>query len=212
MNPSITAPGLFFLAGLAFTLICGLVMSAKALGDKRDRFFAAPRGDKNQAARYSLTWGMAPWKKETAYRHWPTYVAGIGFHAGIFLGFAWTVVHILSFPLPAWTRQFSALALGLAALLGLAIFVKRLALAKMRALSNPDDYFSNLLVTTFLILSALALHRTRLVPLLLIWTGIMFFYLPLGKLRHALFFVPTRVLLGRYFGSRGTWPKARSVS
>ncbi len=32
---------------------------------------------------------------------------------------------------------------------GIGIFVKRVVIGKMRSLSNPDDYLSNLLVTLF---------------------------------------------------------------
>ena len=211
MKISLTSYHWFFLAGLAFVLFHLIYKTLRVLSDKRDRIYAEPLGDANKASLYSLTFGMSPFKKETAYLHWPTYIAGIGFHASTFLGFAWLILHLIQVTLPQWINYTSIAIFVLGALFGAGILVKRLVQKKMRMVSNPDDYFSNLLISGFQILSALALLQNSMQNILFIWSGVMMFYIPFGKLQHALYFIPTRIQLGRYFGQRGTWPKARRV-
>lgn len=202
----------FFITGLAFVFFHLIYQTFRVLSDKRDRIHAAPIGDAKRGTLYSLTLGMSPFKKETAYLHWPTYFAGIGFHGATFLGFGWLIIHFFQFSIPLWITRISIIILILGALSGLSILVKRVVQPKMRAVSNPDDYISNLLISGFQILSALVFFKDSLQNVLFIWSGVLLFYIPFGKLRHALYFLPTRIHLGRYFGQRGTWPKARRVS
>jgi len=184
----------------------------KVLTDKRDLPFAPPLGRPSTAAIYSLTLGMSPLKKETAHQHWPTYIAGMGFHIGLFLALAWLPLHFFNIALPSFIISSSKGVIALGALFGVIILIKRVSLKKMRQLSTPDDYFSNLIVTVFQLLSVRTLDRPSEPALLMLWAGVMLFYIPFGKLRHAIYFVPTRILLGRYFGQRGTWPKPGRAS
>jgi nitrate reductase gamma subunit len=168
---------------------------------------AAKRGDIPPAVLYSLTGAMMPWKKETAALHPVSYALGIGYHAGIFLSFIWLVLMFSGLGLPAQAAAASAVVLALASLCGLALLVKRLITPAMRYFSNPDDYFSNLIATGFVALTAAALVREAMTPALFIYAGILLLYIPVGKLRHALYFALARVYLGLFYGRRGVWPR-----
>jgi hypothetical protein len=156
---------------------------------------------------YSLTIGMSPVKKETAFLHLPTYVAGIIYHLGSFYSLLLIVFHIIMFDLPVWITQISIFVLFGTSLCGLGIFIKRLFMKKMRHISTPDDYFSNILVTGFQLFSAFSLQYSDLTPYLYIYTGFLFLYLPIGKLRHVIFFVIARFYLALFYGKRGVWPQ-----
>lgn len=167
---------------------------------------ATGRGKIPPAVLYSLTAAMMPWKKETASLHLPSYALGIAYHAGIFLSFLWLI--LLSFrvnaPKPAVTA--SVVILGVSALSGITLLVKRAATPAMRYISNPDDYFSNLMATGFVALSAAALVSGGAIPALFVYAGILLLYVPVGKLRHAIYFGLARVYLGLFYGRRGVWP------
>jgi hypothetical protein len=79
----------------------------------------------------------------------------------------------------------------------------------MRRLSNGDDFLSNLLVTVFQILTLFSLWIPGMIPFYFIYSGILFVYIPLGKLRHLLYFFAARFYLGWFYGKRGVWPPAR---
>lgn len=195
-------------------LICffyTVVQWFKVLRDPRDATFAPSDGRPSIASVYSLTLGMSPLKKETAHKHWPTYIAGIGFHMGLFLSLAWLLLLFFDLQIPYGPRFLSSILIAIGAMLGLGILIKRIVMPKMRLISTPDDYFSNLIVTVFMLLTSITLLRPETQSLLMLWAGVLILYIPVGKLRHAVFFIPTRILLGRYFGQRGLWPKARKV-
>jgi hypothetical protein len=155
---------------------------------------------------YSLTGAMMPWRKETASRHPVSYLLGIGYHAGIFLSFAWLALLYFGAGLPQAIASASGVFLWPAAFCGVALLVKRIATPPMRYLSNPDDYVSNLAATGFVALTAAALRHESAVPGLFIYAGILLLYIPVGKLRHAVYFGLARVYLGIFYGRRGVWP------
>ena len=158
---------------------------------------------------FSMIGAMSPLKKETAYLHLPTYAAGIVYHLGSFLAFFWLLLHVLGGVLPPLFVQLSILALTASSACGLAILAKRVLSAKLRHLSTPDDYFSNLLVTAFQILSGLTLWKPGFLPWLILLVGILLAYIPVGKLRHVIYFVIARFYLGVFYGKRGVWPPKR---
>jgi len=202
---------IFFLASL---LVClsALVYQFLVLlrtGDGID--FATPSGSAGLGIQYSFTGAMSPSKKESAFLHLPTYMAGLAFHLGTFLSVFPVILLLADVVLPA------SLAWGLAAFLmastacGLAILIKRMVKKGLRQLSNPDDYISNILVTGFQLLTALSLiPRVSIKPLMLVWAGILLLYIPLGKLKHLLYFFAARRQLGFFFGRRGVWPPLKN--
>jgi len=89
---------------------------------------------------------------------------------------------------------------------GMAILIKRMTKKELRTLSNPDDYISNLLVTLVQLMTASVLLNVRLFPVYFILVSIFLLYLPLGKLKHTLYFFAARYHLGLFYGWRGVWP------
>jgi nitrate reductase gamma subunit len=149
---------------------------------------------------------MLPWKKETARLHLSAYALGVAYHIGGFLAFLWVLLLFAGAGLPPAVTTASVGILIVAALCGVALLVRRIADAKLRHFSTPDDYFSNALVTGFQVLTALALLYESLIPALFLYSGLLMMYIPLGKLRHAIFFVFARFYLGIFYGRRGVWP------
>ena len=171
--------------------------------------FSHSKGSVLPAFFYSLTSGMSPLKKETAYLHFPTYLAGIIYHIGSFYSLLWIVFHLFEISQPYWLIQISIYFLFGTTLCGFGILLKRILNKKMRWISNPDDYFSNLLVSGFQLLSAFTLLHPSLTAYLYFYTGILFIYIPVGKLRHIIFFFIARFYLALFYGRRGVWPKRR---
>lgn len=196
-----------------FLLACFIIFAAstwyrlnRAFPRPGSAGLAAGRGDIPPAILYSLTAAMMPWKKETASRHPLSYALGIGYHGGIFLSFIWLVLFFFGARLQGTIADISMLLLFLAAICGLVLLVKRMATPAMRYFSNPDDYFSNLIATGFVALTAFTLRSERSLPALFIYAGILLLYIPVGKLRHAVYFGLARIYLGLFYGRRGVWP------
>jgi len=168
-----------------------------------------PKGNAWTGVAYSFTGAMSPLKKESARRHMPTYVLGLFFHGGVFVGFASLVALFFDARAPLVPTRTSALVLGLTSLCGTALLVKRILKSELRRFSNPDDYFSNVLVVGFQMMTAVALVEPRIVPALFVYAGVLLLYIPLGKLRHAIYFPIARIYLGEFFGKRGVWGTKR---
>jgi hypothetical protein len=168
---------------------------------------APAAGSVPAGVRYSFTGAMSPSKKESAFLHLPTYSAGLLYHAGTFLSL------LLLFPLLADAEIPRVLSMSLFAFLmltaacGTGMLVKRIATKHLRALSRPGDYFSNILVTVFQVITGLSiLHGLLPKQTLLVFSSLLLLYIPFGKLKHLLYFFVARFDLGRFFGSRGVWP------
>jgi nitrate reductase gamma subunit len=154
---------------------------------------------------------MNPRKKESAYLHLPTYAAGLMYHIGTA---AAIVVFILLF---LFNIKFGGSVkwvlfglLSISGFCGIGILGKRLTLEKMRYLSNPDDYISNILVTLFHLVTLGVLVNQSVVPIYNFCVGLLLLYLPFGKLKHLLYFFAARYHLGLFYGWRGIWPVKRS--
>lgn len=172
--------------------------------------YARRAGNIGPAVRYSFTGAMSPFQKESAYLHWPTYTAGIIYHIGTFLAMAIFFVVLFRVSLLTWLIWIFIGILLISSISGFAVLVKRMLNHELRTLSNPDDYISNILVSSFQAMTALALLGTiyaiNFWPYYYIITSLLLFYFPLGKLKHAVYFFAARYHLGFYYGSRGVWP------
>jgi hypothetical protein len=201
----VTAPLWFLLACLAvFCAVSARMVRQVAAGRSCDN--AAPRGRTTPAILYSFTGAMMPWKKESARLHPASYTLGIAYHGGTFLAFLWVALLAFGVGPPGAAVPASAALLTLSALCGVALLVKRMAKPELRYFSAPDDYFSNILVTGFQAMTAASLMRGGAVPVLFLYTGILLLYIPVGKLRHAIYFPLARIYLGVFYGRRGVWP------
>ena len=177
------------LAGAWCALALGTQLAA-VLARPRASRFAPAAGSARAGVRYAFTGAMVPWAKESVRMNPGSYALGMLFHLGAFAAFA-----ALAWP----SRPLAALSLAGAAA-GLGLLGKRLATPQLRGLSNADDFISNLLVTGFAALAGLA-------PRLLPWAATaLLVYIPLGKIRHCVFFFLSRYHLGAFFGRRGSFP------
>lgn len=174
------------------------------LGKPKD--FSAPAGEIKDAVKYSFTKAMMPSHKESAYLHLPEYSAGILFHIGAFVSLLLFVMNLIGiyFNLSIMIWLLTGL-LSVTSICGLYILVARIFNKVQQQISNPDDYISNFLVTTFQILTILMLHF-EFHEIYFVFVSLLLFYLPFGKLKHVVYFFAARYHLGFFYGWRGTWP------
>ncbi|MDR7418309.1 MAG: hypothetical protein QN178_05305 [Armatimonadota bacterium] len=167
---------------------------------------APAKGDPARGVRYAFTVGMAPWTKESTRLHALAYLRGVGFHLAIFAGAAVLLGRPVWPMLPPWLRAAAAGALGLGALLGAAGSVMRLREPHLRALSTVDDHVSIWLVTASLAMTGLALWEAQFIVPMYVAAALMLAYIPLGKIRHCLYFFLAKGYFGRFGGRRGVLP------
>jgi hypothetical protein len=194
------------LSGFLIFLISSISIFIKVFSIKGINDFASAKGNIRKAITYSFTGAMSPVKKESAYLHLPTYTVGMIFHIGTFLSFFCLFFLFLNIHINNWFSYASSIVIIAASVCGIAVFIKRIVKIKLRNLSNPDDYFSNLLVTGFQIITAITILWHSMIPVLFIYSSLLFIYIPIGKLRHVIYFFSSRIFLGIYYGRRGVWP------
>jgi hypothetical protein len=152
-----------------------------------------------------------PWAKESTRIHMLAYLRGIGFHVGIFAAIGTVVIS------PLWGRLPSLLSLTLfwvlmlGAILGAAGGVMRIVEHNLRGLSLPDDHFAVWLTTFFIAVTGFALLKEAFVIPMYIVSAITFVYVPLGKIRHCLYFFFSRSFFGKFFGRRAVFPHPEIV-
>jgi len=181
---------------------------------------------------YSNTVAMLPLQKESAYKHLPTFTAGVIFHLGTFT--AYFIFLILFFDAVwefffqyVWLSSLIALCLWVSVSCGIGLIIKRIVSKKLRPISNVDDYLSVILVTLFQLTTALlftvfSFHDSfhtffsskvheGLIMAYYIASTLLFLYLPAGKLRHLVYYFAARFHLGFFYGRRGTWPPKKGM-
>jgi hypothetical protein len=169
------------------------------------------KGNLPNGIRYAFTTGMMPWAKESTRIHMIAYLRGIGFHVGIFAAIGAVIMS------PWWQSLPSLLAWALfwiliiGAVLGAAGAVMRLAEHNLRGLSLPDDHFAVWLTTLFIATTALALLNEAFRIPTYIMSAVTFVYVPLGKIRHCLYFFFSRIFFGKFFGRRAVFPHPEVV-
>ena len=167
---------------------------------------APAKGRAAAGVAYAFTVAFAPWAKESARRHLPTYTAGIVYHAAILAMLA----RLLSSPfVPALPRSGGTAVAGLLAAglaCGFALLAKRAADPALRGLSVPDDFLANVLVDLALATGAAGVLTPAWLAASQLAGGALLLYAPLGKLRHMLILLTSRRLTGANFGRRGVRP------
>ncbi len=172
--------------------------------------YSKQSGNIPKAVGYAFTKAMSPTKKESAYLHLPTYTAGILYHLGTFLSIFLFFIIILEFNFGLSINYFLSGFLALSGISGLGILIKRMIKRELLSLSNLDDFISNILVTLFQFATAFVLlMESGFIPYFIITTTLLL-YLPLGKLKHTIYFFAARYHLGFFFGWRNVWPIANS--
>ena len=176
------------------------------LGNPKD--LSQKKGNILQAQVYSCTTAMMPTHKESAYLHIPTYAGGILFHIGTFICLAFFVLSFFVSPdlFPCWLKIALIGIIGVGTVSGFALFIKRFIIAKVRNLSNPDDYISNLLTTLAQVASLLYIYGECFAIYYYCIVSLLLLYIPVGKLRHVIYFFAARYHLGYFYGWRNSWP------
>ena len=160
---------------------------------------------------YAFTAGMMPWAKESTRIHMLAYLRGIGFHLGIFAAIGVVILSPFWGLFPSLLSDLLFLLLMLGAVLGAAGGIMRIAEHNLRGLSLPDDHFAVWLTTLFITVAGLALvNKAFLIPMYLV-SAITFIYIPLGKIRHCLYFFFSRLFFGKFFGRRAVFPHPETV-
>ena len=198
------------LAGLAIVWAVGALAAqvwAARGGGRRD--YSARAGRPWRGLVYSFTGAMLPAHKESARLHPVELILGIVTHVGIALALFVVTLILLG---PEWRGRALAvlrIPVVLALMAGLALLMKRIGSRNLRVLSTPDDYVAIIATCGLLAGCALVGAQARSQTAFLIYVTLFFVYLPLGKLRHAVFFFVARGDLGRRLGYRGAYPPVR---
>lgn len=200
---------LVILAAAAWAVAALLFQRARAKAYGSRALFSAPAGSPQAGIRYAFTQGMRPDAKESVREHLPSYLAGMAYHVGAFTALAQLVLCLTGVERPMAVFIPMQILLAGGVLGGGSLLLKRVLNPELRGLSHPDDYVSNLLVTVFIALAMSTLHN----GLHTAWhfsAVALLVYLPLGKIRHCLFFFSTRAAFGAFFGRRGVFPTGGS--
>lgn len=167
---------------------------------------SALKGDPRNGIAYAFTAGMMPWAKESTRIHVIAYLRGIGFHVGIFAALGAVAISPFWAALPAMASTLLFWVLTIGCLLGAAGGVMRLAEHNLRGLSLPDDHFAVWLTTLFIGVTALGLLNPGFKVAMYSIAGLTLIYIPLGKVRHCLYYFFSRTFFGKFFGRRAVLP------
>ncbi|MDR1345130.1 MAG: hypothetical protein LBK03_00305 [Bacteroidales bacterium] len=204
-------------------LICMIALLShllKLIKLGKPKEFSQKRGNVGKSVAYAYTVSMLPNHKESAMLHLPTYGLGIVFHVGTFTSL---LLFSLSF-FPFFNRWIETCMLlntvlpaliAIAVFAGIALFIKRLISKDLRSFSTPDDYLSNGLTTLFQLGTVLFLFchaNNYAVHSYYLMAALLFLYMPLGKLRHVVYFFAARYHLGFFYGWRGSWPPKKKIN
>jgi len=187
---------------LLFAIFSLLILIGKTFRLGRKKLRSEPQGRELNGIFYAFGQGMLPWEKESAAKHLPTYIGGIFYHAGLFTAFFYVFLRLFHLPVRGPLLMIFQFILGLGFLFGIGLFIKRISVSHLRAISCPDDFCANLLVDAFIFLALLDTLLGGIRPVLNIITIIVLLYVPAGKIRHCFFFFYSRILFGMFFGRR----------
>lgn len=200
----------------AIVCLCSLLtffLKVIRLGAPKD--LSEKSGDTAKGIAYSNTVAMLPQNKESAYLHIPGYAAGMLFHIGTFISLLIFVLSFFPF-FNQWIASTDKIHFVIAAILivtcfcGYILLLRRACSKDLKPLSNPDDYISNMLTSTFQLMTMLYLFLPSLTCIqttYYIVSILLLLYFPLGKLRHVVFYFSARYHLGFFYGWRNVWPK-----
>lgn len=180
------------------------------LGKPND--LSAKSGDVGKGVAYANTVAMMPTHKESAYMHIPTYAGGMIYHIGTFTSILLYFLSLfeLNYMYPVWLNVVLALFLAVSSLCGVLLLVKRFTNKNLRSLANPDDYLSNLFTTLFQCATVAFLLtegcNNLWYAVYYVVTSVLLIYLPMGKLKHLLYYFSARYHLGFFYGWRNVWP------
>jgi hypothetical protein len=196
--------GVFVAIFISLISLIILIKKTSSFGIRKNH--SIPKGNRKKGIIYAFGKGMTPFEKESAKKNLGSYTAGILYHSAIFFSLFYLVLKLFSYTLfSSFLVPFQIL-LGMGFVSGIMLFLKRIFLKNMRALSCPDDYVANIIVNFFILLTLLNTFFANLQSFLFLTAILMFLYIPIGKIKHCVFFFYTRILFGHFYGRRGTLP------
>ncbi|MGD9347890.1 MAG: hypothetical protein PVH84_18650 [Candidatus Aminicenantes bacterium] len=195
--------GVIFSFVLSSAILIYLLIKTRTFG--RKRLLSAPRGSWKKGILYAFGKGMMPWEKESAQKHLWTYLAGFGYHFGIFAAFGYLLFKIFMWPIGSFPLNVLKIFMVCGLACGVALGIKRSLVKTMRKLSCPDDYVANVFVDLFVLLAFLDSFLPGIRPIFYAQSIILVIYMPVGKIRHCFFFFYSRILFGYFFGRRGVF-------
>ena len=198
-------------ASLLLAVVILTIQIIKTFSFGKRSFYASPRGNSTKGIIYAFGQGMTPWEKESAGKHLSTYLAGVLYHLGVFSSLLYLFLLIIAYTLPPIIINILRLLLFIGFLCGFALLVKRLSSSKMRAISCPDDYASNIIVNLFLALTLVHTYTSSITSYYYITAIVLFLYVPVGKIRHCFFFFYVRILFGIFYGRRNVLPPRKKI-
>jgi hypothetical protein len=145
---------------------------------------------------------MDPRAKDGVRAHPFVLVGGLLLHVGV-LGAVVTCIGVLSGT--SWTGPYAPLLVlmqGIGGLAGVGLLVRRLRSPVLRAISEPDDYATSLLVAAVLATGAASVLSLSAQPIFVGLTGALTGYAPFSKIRHCILFFPIRLRYGLWAGRR----------
>lgn len=180
------------------------VVAARGRGRKE---YAERSGSPGNGMLYNFTIAMLPWHKETVKHHPGKFVVGVIMHLGVILALVYAVV-VLIRPTASFMGALPYMRWLVAGALvsGVYLFVRRICSRNLRAMSAAEDFVAILATCGLLALALLSSDDSYYQLAFLSYVGVFFVFLPLGKLRHGLFFFVVRGDYGRRLGYRGVYP------
>jgi hypothetical protein len=206
-----TLSSMFVLAALLVAVVVSAAQRAR-LGVAVPPPLAPPRGSASAGVRYAFTTAFAPWAKESARTHLPSYLAGIVYHLAVFAMLALLLASVLVPVLPPGVARVAGTLFAVGTLCGVALLIKRALNPALRALSVPDDVLANALVTGALAAGAAFVVAPAARAAFQVIGGLVLLYAPLGKLRHMLFLFTSRRFWGEWHGRRGVRPAPQRLA
>lgn len=192
-------------AGIAFIWCISCLLFQLIKSRKRGADYSSPVVSANifRAIIYNFTLAMSPLYKESAKLYPLKFILGIIMHIGVLAAFLQFLCLMFS---TTSNCLVSLIIFSVSSLASFLLLLNRMFSKELRSISCIDDYFS--IIITMLLLISAGLNQIDILSkeLLLIIFALVFFYVPLGKLRHAVFFFAVRIDLAKRLGSRGVYP------
>ena len=168
------------------------------------------RGDHGAGVTHAFATIAKPWDLPSTRKHWWRYIEFALFHVAVAVAILATFLipyapSVISSPFATFLLQ-AIFAIG--ALVGLSRLVRRMASPEMRKLSSPDDYFSLVMLTIWMISAYLAAPMTSEPAIVVFFLLTTFFllYVPFSKISHYIYWPFIRYYVGKHFGHRGVYP------
>ena len=151
---------------------------------------------------------MLPRHKESVRNHPFKFAVGMIMHLGVIAALAGALMMVVepAAGVAGMTRLRPLFISGLAA--AAYLFVRRCLSRDLKAMSTPDDFLAALSTFGLLAVMVLVDAGPRGPVVALLYTALLLVYVPLGKLRHAVFFFAARADYGGRLGWRGVYPPA----